>query len=89
MTGRSHAAMAGFVNKPLASEPDWGYIGRIETVGGTSVSSGSRGEDGYHESAGAVHFHVASPAQNSKKAVPYRTAFSLISKALTACGLRM
>jgi hypothetical protein len=35
----------------------------IETVGGTSVSSGSRGEDGYHELAGAVHFHVASPAQ--------------------------
>jgi 3-dehydroquinate synthase len=34
-----------------------------ETVGGTSVSSGSRGEDGRHELAGAVHFHVASPAQ--------------------------
>jgi hypothetical protein len=35
----------------------------IETVGGTSVSSDSRGEDGCHELAGAVHFHVASPAQ--------------------------
>jgi hypothetical protein len=35
----------------------------IETVGGTSVSSDSRGEDGYHELAGAVHSHVASPAQ--------------------------
>ena len=34
-----------------------------ETVGGTSVSSGNRGEDGRHELAGAVHFHVASPAQ--------------------------
>mgnify|MGYP003576467843 CR=1 FL=1 len=34
----------------------------IETVGGTSVSSDSRGEDGYHALAGAVHFHVASPA---------------------------
>jgi hypothetical protein len=36
----------------------------IETVGGTSVSSDSRGEDGCHELAGAVHFHVASPAQH-------------------------
>ncbi len=35
----------------------------IETVGGTSVSSDSRGEDGYHELAGAVHSYVASPAQ--------------------------
>jgi hypothetical protein len=35
----------------------------IETVGGTSVSSDSRGEDGCCELAGAVHFHVASPAQ--------------------------
>jgi hypothetical protein len=36
----------------------------IETVGETSVSSDSRGEDGCCELAGAVHFHVASPAQN-------------------------
>jgi hypothetical protein len=36
----------------------------IETVGGTSVSSVSRGEDGRHELAGAVHFHVASPAHS-------------------------
>src|SRR5688572_26244282 len=35
----------------------------IETAGGTSVSSDSRGEDGCHELAGAAHFHVASPAQ--------------------------
>ena len=38
------------------------YIMSTETVGETSVSSGDRGEDGYCESAGAVHFHVASPA---------------------------
>lgn len=38
------------------------YIISIETVGGTSVSSVSRGEDGWHELAGAVHFHAASPA---------------------------
>ena len=38
----------------------------IETVGGTSVSSDSRGEDGYHELAGAVHFHVASPAHSNQ-----------------------
>ena len=38
------------------------YIGNIETVGETSVSSGSWGEDSYCELAGAVHFHVASPA---------------------------
>jgi hypothetical protein len=36
----------------------------IETVGETSVSSDSWGEDGCHELAGAVHFHVASPAQH-------------------------
>jgi hypothetical protein len=40
------------------------YIISIETVGGTSVSSDSWGEDGCHELAGAVHFHVASPAQH-------------------------
>ena len=38
----------------------------IETVGGTSVSSDSRGEDGCCELAGEVHFHVASPAQNNQ-----------------------
>lgn len=38
------------------------YIRFIETVGGTSVSSGRRGEDGCRELAGAVHFHAASPA---------------------------
>lgn len=38
------------------------YIVNIETVGGTSVSSGSWGEDSYHELADAVHFHVASSA---------------------------
>jgi hypothetical protein len=34
----------------------------IETVGGTSVSSGCWGEDSRHEMAGAVHSRVASPA---------------------------
>jgi hypothetical protein len=34
----------------------------IETVGGTSVSSGCWGEDSRHELAGAVHSRVASPA---------------------------
>jgi hypothetical protein len=46
------------------------YIKHIETVGGTSVSSGSWGEDSYCESAGAVHFHVASPAYKIKKFEP-------------------
>ena len=43
------------------------YIENIETVGGTSVSSGSWGEDSYCELAGAVHFHVASPAYKKTK----------------------
>ena len=34
----------------------------IETVGESSVSSGCWGEDSNCELAGAVHFHVASPA---------------------------
>ncbi len=34
----------------------------IETVGGTTVSSGCWGEDSRHELAGAVHSRVASPA---------------------------
>jgi len=38
------------------------YIRKIETVDEISVSSGSWGEDSYHELAGAAHFHVASPA---------------------------
>lgn len=38
------------------------YIMFTETAGETAVSSDSRGEDGYYELAGAVHFHVASPA---------------------------
>jgi hypothetical protein len=42
------------------------YIRKIETVDEISVSSGSWGEDSYHELAGAAHFHVASPALNSK-----------------------
>ena len=42
------------------------YIRYIETVDEISVSSGSWGEDSYHELAGAAHFHVASPALNSK-----------------------
>ena len=45
------------------------YIKNIETVGGTSVSSGSWGEDSYCELAGAVHFHVASPALKKLKYV--------------------
>jgi hypothetical protein len=46
------------------------YIKYIETVGGTSVSSGSWGEDSYCELAGAVHFHVASPAYQITKFEP-------------------
>jgi hypothetical protein len=46
------------------------YIKHIETVGGTSVSSGSWGEDSYRELAGAVHFHVATPALKIKKFEP-------------------
>jgi hypothetical protein len=38
----------------------------IETVGGTSVSSGCWGEDSSHGLAGAVHSYVASPALNIK-----------------------
>jgi hypothetical protein len=34
----------------------------IETVGVSSVSSGRWGEDGCRKLAGAVPFHVASPA---------------------------
>ncbi|CAN5494168.1 hypothetical protein BH10ACI1_BH10ACI1_20590 [soil metagenome] len=34
----------------------------IETVGESSVSSGCWGEDSNRGLAGAVHFHVASPA---------------------------
>jgi 3-dehydroquinate synthase len=63
------------INIYLASGGDCGYIVRIETVGGTSVSSGRRGEDGCHELAGAVHFHAASPAQNVEKGRARRTAF--------------
>lgn len=41
-------------------------IKAIETVGESTVSSGSWGEDSYCELAGAVHFHVASPALISR-----------------------
>ena len=46
------------------------YIVNIETVGGTSVSSDSWGEDSYCELADAVHFHVASSALKIKRFKP-------------------
>jgi hypothetical protein len=59
---RSYLGVPLRVNYFLAKRMESGYSMSIETVGGTSVSSVSRGEDGCHESAGAAHFHAASPA---------------------------
>jgi hypothetical protein len=44
-----------------------GILSVTETVGESTVSSGSWGEDSYYALAGAVHFHVASPALNFDK----------------------
>ena len=46
----------------LAKKQSGKYSIDNETVGETSVSSGRWGEDGCRKLAGAVHFHVASPA---------------------------
>ena len=63
------------------------YIRYIETVDEISVSSGSWGEDSYHELAGAAHFHVASPALNSNAVSRRRLAAFPFNKGLCQTAL--